>query len=271
MIEEKKVIVDSREVFYLIKPSIKPAATVVFVHGFPFSSEMWRPQLAALPENIQGVAFDNRGFGKSTTPHSFFSVDLFARDLLVFLETMELKDVIICGLSMGGYIALRTLQINSGKIAGLILCDTNSIADTDESKLKRFSSIDLIVSGKKQDFASGFLTNIFYEETFKSNPQATGLIKQIILNTSDSTICAAQLALASRTDTSSVLPLLGIPTLIIRGAYDKIMTEAQAVQLNEGIRGSELVIIPNAGHMSNLENTPVFNFNLLNFLSKHFC
>jgi len=270
MIQEKNVIMNGRDVFYLLKQSSQPKATIVFIHGFPFSSEMWRNQLEILPEEIEGFAFDIRGFGRSKTNHPFFSIDLFARDLFDFLDAVKVDKALLCGLSMGGYITLRAAQINKERIAGIILCDTNSVADSDESKLKRFSSIDLVAGGNKRDFALGFLKNIFCESTFENNPDAIQLIENIILNTSESTICAAQLALASRTDTSSVLQSLNIPALIIRGEQDKIMTPEQAKQLHSSLKESELLIVPHAGHMSNLENPSVFNTALLDFLSKHF-
>lgn len=270
MIEEKSIQVEGREVFYLKKTAIKPGTSLVFIHGFPFSSAMWRSQMEVLPEHIEAYAPDIRGFGKSTSPHSFFSVDLFARDLFDFLDAQKLDQVILCGLSMGGYISLRAAQIDRARIKGLILCDTNSVSDSNESKLKRFATIDLVASGRKNEFAESFLKNLFAESSFDSKIQGIELIRNIILNTAGSTICGAQLALASRTDTSAVLNELDLPSLIIRGEHDKVMTPEQAIQLQQGIKGSELITVPFAGHMSNIENPEIFNSTLLNFLAKHF-
>ncbi|WP_207532139.1 alpha/beta fold hydrolase [Desertivirga arenae] len=270
MIEERRIQIEDREIFYLKKAGVSAKATLIFIHGFPFSSAMWREQLEILPDGIEAFAADVRGFGKSTTSHSFFSVDLFARDLYAFLNALQLHQVILCGLSMGGYISLRAAQIDKSRIKGLILCDTNCIADTDESKLKRFATIDLVASGKKNEFAESFLKNLFAQSSFEKKNPGIELIRSIILSTAGSSICGTQLALASRTDTSAVLSEITVPALIIRGEHDKVMTPAQAVQLQEGIRRSELVIVPEAGHMSNLENPEVFNSSLLNFLSKHF-
>jgi len=270
MIEQKRIIVGQEEIFYLFKPSARPVATLVFIHGFPFSSAIWTSQLQSLPENIEGIAYDIGGFGQSSAAHHFFSVDLFARNLNLLLDALKLEKVILCGLSMGGYISLRFAQIYSEKLAGLILCDTNSVADTDESKLKRFASIDLVSSGKKDEFISGFLNNIFAELSFERNTEAVKHVEGIMQHTAAETICAAQLALASRTDTGATLSQLEVPALIVRGEHDKVMTNEHASILQEGIINSEKVIIPGSGHMSNLENESVFNGFLLNFLSKHF-
>ncbi|WP_207423729.1 alpha/beta fold hydrolase [Desertivirga brevis] len=270
MIEEKSVKIDDREVFYLKRTGVSPKTTLIFIHGFPFSSSMWKPQLEVLPEGIEAYAPDIRGFGKSTTPHSFFSVDLFARDLFAFLDTLQLGQVVLCGLSMGGYISLRAAEIDRSRIKGIVLCDTNCVADTNESKLKRFSTIDLVASGRKNEFAESFLKNLFAESSFEKKDPGIELIRSIILSTAGSTICGSQLALASRTDTSAVLGEIAVPALVIRGEYDQVMTPAQAIQLQQGIRRSELITVPSAGHMSNIENPEVFNDALLNFLAKHF-
>src|SRR5690606_16019497 len=81
--------------------------TVVFVHGFPFNKNMWIPQLEALPASVRAIAIDVRGHGNSTMGHGFFSIDVFAKDLLVFLRKTGIERAVLCGISMGGYIALR--------------------------------------------------------------------------------------------------------------------------------------------------------------------
>ena len=269
-VKDQKITVNGEDIFYLYKPSDKVSATVIFIHGFPFSSSIWQYQLEDLPEQFDGYAFDISGFGKSSTNHHFFSVDLFAHKLFAFMDALKLDKAIFCGLSMGGYIALRVAEIDAKRIRGLILCDTHSLADSNDAKLKRFASIDLVTSGKKAEFASSFLKNLFAEESFTRQKASVDLIKSIILNTSSDTICAAQLALASRTDTSTVLEKLEIPALIIRGEHDKIMSNEHLIQLNSGIKNSEKVIVPSAGHLPNLENTTIFNYHFKQFLIKHF-
>lgn len=270
-IEEHKIKLGKEDIFYLYKSSSSTATnTVIFIHGFPFSSAMWRAQLESLPESIQGFAFDISGFGHSSAEHHFFSVELFARKVFALMDEWKVEKAILCGLSMGGYIALRAAEIDLERIGGLILCDTHSLADTNDGKLKRFASIDQVISGKKAEFASSFLKNLFAEGSFTRQRAAVNLIESIILNTSDATMCAAQLALASRTDTSSVLEKIKVPALIVRGEQDKIMSHEHLTQLCSGIKGSEKLIVPDAGHLPNLENATIFNYHFKEFLIKHF-
>lgn len=270
MIQSLHVQVGETQIYYLEKPSDDPVTTVVFIHGFPFSSEMWRNQLESLPQEVRGIAYDIRGFGNSDSGHRFFSVDLFAKDLLALIKNLSIVNPILCGISMGGYIALRTVQLENDLIAGLVLSDTNAIADTDESKIKRFQSIEQIINGDKEVFTEAFLKNVFFEETVNRNPEAIDLIRKLIINTSDSTICSSLLALASRTDTSEFLDQIKCPVLVLRGEYDKLMNQKQTDQLVENIKVSEFASIPEAGHLPNLENPEIFNSYLNHFLTKHF-
>jgi pimeloyl-ACP methyl ester carboxylesterase len=255
---------------YLLKLSANPKTTVVFLHGFPFDKSTWLKQLQALPEAVQGVAYDIRGFGDSSSDHFFFSIDLFAKDLIKLIADLNLGNCILCGISMGGYIALRACEISPETFKGLILCDTNCVTDSNESKIKRFSSIELIHNGKKAEFTEGFLMSVFPENTLINSTDTVASSRNLILNTRNETICSAQLALASRTDTSHVLPEIKIPTLIIRGEADKLMSEEQTIQLHKGISESEFVVIPDSGHLPNLDNPDAFNLALNNFLHKHF-
>jgi len=270
MIEAFNVDVKGNRIFYLSKSAQQALASVIFIHGFPFSSAMWKGQLEALSPQFNGIAYDIPGFGKSLAVHNFFSIDFFARNLLSLLDSLKVRNPILCGISMGGYIALRAAQISATEIKGLVLADTNAIADPDEGKLKRFATIEQILNGGKAEFANGFIKNVFCEKSIASAHPAINLIEEIILSTSDTTLCAAQLALASRTDTSSFLKDINVPALIIRGSEDKLMSLAQASQLHENLSGATFASIADAGHLPNLENPEHFNSNLNEFLNKHF-
>ena len=255
---------------YLLKPSAKPVATVIFIHGFPFNKTIWEQQLEQLPQEVRGIAYDIRGFGESTSDHSFLSIDLFAQDLIQLIEVLNLENCVLCGVSMGGYIALRAFELHQDKIKGLILCDTNCIADGNESKQKRFATIEQIIKGGKNDFTESFIKNVFSDTTLEGKPEIVQFLREVIMSTANEIICSTQLAMASRTDTSSSLQHIKVPSLIVRGEKDKLMSEEQTRQLVEGITGSECINIPDSGHLPNLENPESFNVAINNFLNKHF-
>ncbi len=263
--KKSTISIDDRNVSYLSTPGGTDVRTVVFIHGFPFHKYSWTEQLEALPSGIQGIAYDVRGFGESDAGHGFFSVDLFARDLHSFIAALGLRNVVLCGISMGGYIALRAIEQNAAPIAGLILCDTTSRPDTDEAKLARFAGIESIVAGEKEAYADKSIERLFAPAN-GSRPELTGPVRKMIIDTPDNVISSTLLALASRTDTTPLLDRLAIPVLIIHGEEDAIIRPEQAEALHKSIKGSALKRISGAGHLPPIEQPGVVNRVIAEFL-----
>ena len=268
-LELKSIIVNGLSVSYLSRPA-DSGTVIIFIHGFPCKKEMWRQQLESLPKYIQGIAYDIRGFGNSEAGHGFLSIDLLASDLLNFIEELQLKKVILCGLSMGGYIVLRAFERSPQRFSGLILCDTNAFTDKDEARLKRFALIEKVQSGGKEEFSENFLHQVLYEETLERKEQVVSSIRDMIQQASEKAICAALLAMAARTDTTAVLPQIQIPALIIRGQHDRLMSAEKAEFLKSEIKNSSLAEIAASGHFPNLENPEEFNSRMNDFLEKYF-
>jgi len=214
LIESSKIRIGDISIAYHIKRGGEnPTKTIVFLHGFPFNKNMWRQQLEALDDSTTGIAVDVRGHGHSTAGHGFFSIDVFAKDLKVFLEKLELDPVVLCGISMGGYIALRAYELFPERIAGLVLCDTHSKADTNANKQKRFDSIQAVLNHGRRPFTIAFVESVFSPKSLESRPEAVELITDSIRRTNVNSICATLLALAARTDCSATLGKIRAPTL----------------------------------------------------------
>ncbi|MGK6351026.1 alpha/beta fold hydrolase [Parapedobacter sp. DT-150] len=268
LIKRKRIRIGDISISYLSKEAAKPEKTIVFVHGFPFNKNMWIPQLESLPADTMGIAIDVRGHGNSTMGHGFFSIDVFAKDLLVFLRKLGIARTVLCGVSMGGYIALRAYQIQPDAFAGLILSDTNSLADDNIAKQKRFDSIQSVLKNGNRAFSIGFVNNVFSQKSLAENGMAVDLIKSSIRRNTESSVCATLLALASRTDTTDSLKDIAVPTLVIRGEEDKLCTREQADILVSQIPDATYVEFPECGHLPNLEDTDRFNAEMNAFLHR---
>ena len=266
LVKRRRIRIGDISISYLLKDAEPTDQTVVFIHGFPFNKNMWIPQLEGLPPTVRGIAMDVRGHGNSTTGHGFFSVDVFAKDLLVFLRKTGIKRAVICGISMGGYIALRAYQLLPDVFAGLVLCDTNSLADDNAAKQKRFDTIQSVLKNGKRAFSIGFVNNIFGQKALAENQEAVDLIKSSIRRNTESSICATLLALAARTDTTDSLAAISAPTLVVRGAEDRITPREQSDILVSKIPGATYLEIPHCGHLPNLEDTTRFNMELAAFV-----
>jgi len=267
-LKSTKIRIGDISISYLIKSAStsKDNKTVLFIHGFPFNKNMWRNQLMQLEDQITGIAIDVRGHGLSTSGHGYFSMDVFAKDLAVFLEKLGLDQVYLCGISMGGYIALRAYELFPEKIAGLILSDTHAQADSNASKEKRFDTIDAVLKYGKRPFSIGFINNVFSAYSMQHNPEAIELIKSSIRRNSIASICATSLALASRMDMTPLLKKIKVPSLLIRGTEDKLVTADQFKELTK-IQKSKIVEVAHSGHLPNLENPAAFNTALNEFLA----
>jgi 3-oxoadipate enol-lactonase len=241
---------------------------VILIHGFPFNQEMWQPQVQALQKNFRLVTYDNRGHGQSDVGDGQFMIEYMVDDLMGLLDQIAAPKAVLCGLSMGGYIALRAVERNPDRIHALALCDTRSEADSNEAKLKRAASVRTVKDKGNAGFAEGFLKLIFAPKSFENNPKAVETIRKIILENSPLGVCGTLLALASRTDTTAALAQIKVPTLIMVGDQDPITPPSAAEAMHKAIKGSEMHVIPGAAHMSNLENSNVFNTHLQNFLEK---
>ena len=264
--KRKTIRVGDISISYILRDADVTDATVIFIHGFPFNKNMWLNQLEEMPSNVRGIALDVRGHGNSTSGHGFFSIDVFAKDLLAFIKALQLKDVIVCGVSMGGYIALRARELSPLAFAGIILSDTHSFADTDEGKIKRFATIESVLRHGKRSFSIGFVSKVFSSKSIQQKPEIVELIKSSIRRNTESSICATLLALASRTDTTNGLRNINVPVLILRGQEDEIVSQEQVNKMTALIPDVKYVEFQDCGHLPNLENSTRFNGEIRNFL-----
>lgn len=240
---------------------------VIFLHGFPFDKTMWYDQLDFLKFSYRLISCDIRGFGKSTDEESTLSIDLFTDDLIKFMDKLGIDKAIICGLSMGGYIALNAIKRFPNRFDALILCDTQCIADTTEVKEKRYKTIDEIEGGGVTNFNEGFIESVFHKDSITNNKELVGQVRSVVFANSEHIIKQGLVALAERSETCSILNEISVPTLIICGREDEVTPLAQSESMNEAINDSELRVIDHAGHLSNLEQPHEFNQHLSDFLT----
>jgi pimeloyl-ACP methyl ester carboxylesterase len=229
---------------------------------------MWEYQIEALKEEYYCVAYDVRGHGESTIGDGQYTMEIFVDDLFAIIKELKLNKPFICGLSMGGYIALRTVEKNQNIFGGLILCDTRSEADDNAGKLKRSAAINQINNEGLIKFVDPFVTNCFSDETIRDQ-------EKLFLTTLHKThkqnpigVKGAIIGIMSRTDTTGFLPEIKIPTLVLCGSFDALTPPPVMRALAEKIPDAEFAIIPHAGHMSPLENPDAVNDLIYGFMKR---
>ncbi|AXP82885.1 3-oxoadipate enol-lactonase 2 [Mariniflexile rhizosphaerae] len=240
---------------------------IIFLHGFPFDKTMWQLQLRFFKDSYRLIACDIRGFGKSTDEKTSLSIDLFADDLIQFMDKLSIDKAIICGLSMGGFIALNAIKRFPQRFEALILCDTQCIADTAETKEKRYKTIDEIEAEGTANFNDGFIKSVFHKYSITNKKELVEQVRNVVFANSEHIIKKGLVALAERSETCSFLDKITVPTLILCGREDEVTPLAQSELMKAAIEESVLCVIDNAGHLSNLEQPEEFNIHLHDFLT----
>ncbi len=263
----RKMFVNNAHLTY-VDEGPRDALPVVFLHGFPFSHAMWTQQIDVLKSTFRAIAYDLRGHGQSDIGDGQYSIEGHVDDLLALLDTLAIEKAVIVGLSMGGYVTLRALERNPERFLATVLCDTRSESDSNEVKVKRYAGVRTVKETGSESFADSFVKMVFAATSSQRVPEAVHAIHTTIRRTPPLSIAGTLLALAARTDTTESLSRIKIPTLILVGEQDVVTPPDAARALHERITGSELYLIPDAGHMANLENPQAFNGHLLAFLSK---
>lgn len=231
--------------------------TILFVHGYPFHGGMWAPQLEALPEGWRGLAPDLPGFGRSPRGGSDLSMEAQADALAALLDEHGVGRAVVCGLSMGGYVAFALWRRHRERVRALVLADTRAGADTAEAVAHRRSLATRFREQGPESAVEALLPGLTGPETQEHRPEVVARIREMIAATPVETLAAAQEAMARRPDSTPLLATIDVPTLVVVGEHDAIRPDAQAMAL--AIPGARFEVISEAGHVSNLENATAFN------------
>ena len=244
------------------------APVIIFIHGFPLNKSMWDWQVEALKDNYRVLAYDIRGHGNSGEGTEDFTIDLFTTDLIGLMDTLKIKTAMLCGLSMGGYVALNAIEKYPDRFDALILSDTQCTADSPEAKEKRTKSIENINENGVSKYADSGIINLFAPESLIANAEAIIAVREMILNTSKQSLIKTLGALSLRNETCSKLPEIAVPVLILVGKEDKITPPEASLFMHKKIHKSRMYVLDHCGHLSNMENHAAFNAHLREFTDR---
>lgn len=245
---------------------------ILFLHGYPFNHSMWRHQLWFFGSIARCLSPDLRGHGSTyetgqPLPTDQVTIDLMADDIIAMLKAIEQlpEKITICGMSMGGYIALALWRKIPQQISHLILADTKATPDSSEARERRQVQAQQVKTSGVPSIAGGMLDTLLIEE---NRTNSIGMeVRRMIESTSVEGAVNTLHALAERPDSTDTLATIKVPTLVIVGAEDKITPIQDAEYMLQRLeRKAPLAVIPRAGHLSPLENPDAFNLAMSNFL-----
>jgi 3-oxoadipate enol-lactonase len=242
------------------------AGTVVLLHAFPLSATMWEQQQLFLDAAGYGVVAPNvYGFDGSAAKPGW-SMDDYAHDLAELLDKLGCRKATIVGLSMGGYQAFAFWRLYPERTASIVLCDTRATGDTPEIRAQRLEFRNAVSEKGSAEAANRMVPNFFDRENGRLHPQLASKARMIIERQPADAISEAMRAIAERPDSSELLPGITCPVIILNGAGDVVTTPETAASMHAAIPGSQLELLPKAGHLSNLEQPELFNRLLLKHL-----
>jgi pimeloyl-ACP methyl ester carboxylesterase len=240
---------------------------VVLLHGYPLNRSMWREQADYFSANYRVITPDLRGHGESSATQETATMDEMAQDVAALLDELEIKRVVMGGLSMGGYVALAFYRrFGQERVRALILADTRPQADTTDVRRNREEQSDKILKQGMSSIADDFLKKVLMPATLSQQHEITERVRQMVITTKVQGTASALRGMAVRPDQTDFLPEIIAPTLIIVGSEDQVTPPVDAEMMHQKIRGSRLEIIEGASHLSNLERPIEFNRALKNFL-----
>lgn len=242
---------------------------LLFNHGFPLNRRMWEPQMHSTSLKAHMLAPDLRGHGDSEAVDGPYSMDLLADDCVDLLDALNIQQpAVVCGLSMGGYITLAIYRRYPERIQGLILAATRAGADSPEGKANRDKAIAQAENDGAAAIASSMLPKMMSPKTYKSNPDLVNQVENIMTSTSVQGIVGALEGMKRRADSTLLVSEIAVPTLIIHGEDDQLIPFQEAQGMHAAIDNSSFYLMPDAGHLSNLEQPDRFNQVVRKFLEK---
>ena len=233
---------------------------LLLVHGHPFDRTMWRPQLGL---DYRVIAPDLRGYGESTVVPGKTAFDVFAADLAALLDHLDVDQVVLAGLSMGGQIALEFLRLYPTRVRALVLADTSPRAEAPEGVKYRTELADTLLRDGSADYIEQALPKMVVPGC-----AAEAHVRRLMTDAPIEGSAAALRGRAERPDYVDLLAHAGLPTLVVVGDRDEYTPVAEAQFMHGLAKGSRLAVIAGAAHLPNLERPREFNAALQSFVDE---
>jgi pimeloyl-ACP methyl ester carboxylesterase len=240
---------------------------VVFLHGFPFNRSMWREQIEVLSASgYRCVAPDLRGLGDNKSNDEVATMEDMARDVVALMDRLKIDRATICGLSMGCYVAFEFVHLFPARVRALVLCGPRAQGPDDAERKSREEQAQRVLAEGMHLAVASISTMLLAQKTLTEKPEVVARVSDMVLRTNPRGAAATQRGMAARRDYSDELASITVPTLIIAGREDGVRKPEDAEFIHRGIRGSQLIVIDDAGHLMNMEQPEIVNSVMLEFL-----
>jgi pimeloyl-ACP methyl ester carboxylesterase len=254
---------DDAEIFYEIRGSGPP---VVLLHPFPCHHEFWNPVAAALDSRYRLILPDLRGHGDSEIGDGPALMQKHADDVVRVLDAAGVGKAVFVGCSIGGYILFEFWRRHRARVSSLALCDTRPQADTAEGRANRLKAAAAVLEQGIQPFIESMIPKLMGRTTVTTRPDLVDGARTMMRKMSAEDISLVLRGMAERPDSVGDLKSINVPTLIVIGEEDVLSTVADGELMRQNIAGSQLKVVPKAGHYAPWEQPELVGKILRQFL-----
>lgn len=254
---------DDAEIFYEIRGNGRP---VVLLHPFPCDHEFWNPVAAALDSRYQLILPDLRGHGESETGEGPALMRKHSGDIARVLDAAGVGKAAFVGCSIGGYILFEFWHRFRARVSSLALCDTRPQADKAEARANRLKAAGAVLEQGTEPFIESMIPKLMGRTTVTTRPDLVDGARAMMRKMSAEDISLVLRGMAERPDSVADLKSINVPTLLVIGEEDVLSTVADGELMRQNIAGSQLKVIPKAGHYAAWEQTEAVGAVLRQFL-----
>ena len=238
---------DDAEIVYR---TLGDGPAVILLHPFPANHEFWLPVAESLSTRYRVVLPDLRAHGDSGAGEGPATMDKHAADLIRIMDDVDVSRAPILGVSIGGYILFEFWRKHRERVAALGLCNTKAPADGPEARAARLQAANDVLDRGTEPFLQSMASRVLAKSTQESRPDLVETALQMMRKMSPEDIAQVQRGMASRPDSVDTLKTINVPTLLITGDEDPMTGVNEAELMRRHITGSQLKVIPKAGHYS---------------------
>lgn len=230
---------------------------IVLIHGFGLNRSIWKELVNEYLNGYHVILPDIRGHGESEATEGVYSMAGLAEDIVALLDLLNVEKAIICGHSMGGYIALAFAQKYPERLAGLGLITTHAAADSAEKRGDRYQMVEDVRKAGAFVLAESLAPKLTMDEAIIKK------MYQILSETDPVGIIGVLRGMAERPARMDLLPEIDVPALVVAGSEDQIIEIDVARKMAESLPQGKFMLIEGAGHMPMIETPGILGEGLI--------
>ena len=223
---------------------------VVLLHPFPVTHEFWLPIVDTLAARYRLILPDLRGHGSSEVGEGPATMEKHAADLTRVMDDADVGRAPLVGVSIGGYALFEFWRKHRGRVAALVLCNTKASADNAEGRAGRLQAANDVLERGAEPFFEGMIQKVLGKTTRETRPDLVDGALKMMRKMSPQDVAEVQRGMANRPDSIDTLKTINVPTLLVTGDEDPMTGISEAELMRQHIAGSQLRVIPKAGHYS---------------------